>query len=111
MNRDSIGKLLGFGGPKLVQGMVELFAKNAPQKVADAREALDCGDAGALRAALHALKSSAGQLGITSVYEACVAGEELASLGDLRACGEHVRRVETDLPLALRELQAVAAAG
>lgn len=107
---EAIRKLLGFGGPRLVRGMVELFVKNAPVKAAEAREALECGDAGALRAALHGLKSSAGQLGASSVHQACVAGEELASLGDLTACGPHVARLEADLPRVCRELVTIAAA-
>jgi len=108
---EAIDRLLGFGGPKLVRGMVELFVKNAPPKVADAREALDCGDAAALRTALHALKSSAGQLGAMTVFRACVAGEEAASRGELSACAEHVRRLEADLPAACRQLQAIVPEG
>jgi HPt (histidine-containing phosphotransfer) domain-containing protein len=103
----AIERLRGFGGAKLLRGMIELFVKNAPTKAAEAREALDCGDAAALRAALHALKSSAGQLGATSVHKACVAGEELASRGDLNACSHHVQRIETDLPLACRQLESI----
>ena len=105
LDPEAIRKLLGFGGPKLVSGMIELFMQNAPVKAAEAREALDCGDAGALRAALHGLKSSAGQLGATTVHLACVAGEELASRGELEACAVYVARVEADLPRALHELQ------
>lgn len=101
---------MGFGGPKLVRGMIALFVTNAPAKVAEAREALDCGDAAALRAALHGLKSSAGQLGAFTVFNACTAGEELASLGELSACASHVAVVESDLPLACRQLQAFALA-
>ena len=84
--------------------MIELFIMNAPARAADAREALDCGDAAALRSALHALKSSAGQLGAASVHQACIAGEELASRGELGDCAEHVQRIETDLPLACDQL-------
>ena len=101
---------MGFGGPTLVRGMVELFLKNAPGKAAEAREALDCGDSAALRAALHGLKSSAGQLGAVTVFNACTAGEELASRGDLSACAPYVAIVETDLPVACRQLQAFATA-
>ena len=103
----ALNRLRSFGGEKLLSGMIELFVKNAPTRAADAREALDCGDAAALRAALHALKSSAGQLGAATVYEACVAGEELASRGDLGECAFHVRRIEGDLPLACRELEVI----
>ena len=36
----AIARLRGFGGEKLVRGMIELFVKNAPMKAAEAREAL-----------------------------------------------------------------------
>ena len=106
----AIARLRGFGGEKLVRGMVELFVANAPIRMSEAREALDCGDAAALRAALHGLKSSAGQLGVTTVYGACVAGEEAASRGELSACVPHVERIEMDLPRACERLEAIRAA-
>lgn len=106
----ALDRLRGFGGEKLVSGMVELFVQNAPLRASEAREALDCGDAAALRSALHSLKSSAGQLGAASVYAACVAGEELASRGELTECAPHVERIETDLPIVCDRLAAIRAA-
>jgi len=108
---EAIDRLVGFGGAKLVRGMVELFVKNAPAKAAEAREALNRGDAAALRSALHALKSSAAQLGAVTVYHACIAGEELASRGELAECAVHVQRLEADLPAACRQLQAIVPRG
>jgi len=102
----ALQRLRGFGGDKLVLGMVELFVQNAPRRAAEAREALDCGDAAGVRAALHSLKSSAGQLGAATVYAACIAGEELASRGELSECTAHVERIEQDLPLACLQLEA-----
>src|SRR5437773_12402234 len=96
LDDSAIARLRGFGGEKLLRGMIELFVKNAPMKAAEAREALDCGDAAALRAALHGLKSSAGQLGAATVHQACVSGEELASRGELGECASHVQRIEVD---------------
>lgn len=110
LDQSSIDRLRKFGGDKLLDGMIELFVRNAPTRAADAREALDCGDAAALRAALHALKSSAGQLGATTVHQACVAGEELASRGDLGECAAHVRRIESDLPVACSQLETIRSA-
>jgi HPt (histidine-containing phosphotransfer) domain-containing protein len=107
LDKTALERLRGFGGDKLLHGMIELFVKNAPIKAADAREALDCGDAAALRSALHSLKSSAGQLGAASVYEACIAGEELSSRGELDACVGHVAVIEHDLPLACRQLESI----
>ena len=103
----ALDRLRKFGGDALLKGMVELFVENAPRRVTEAREALDCGDAAGLRAALHGLKSSAGQLGARTVFQACLTGEELASRGELSACVPHVQRVEADLPLACAELQAI----
>lgn len=103
----ALERLRGFGGEKLLRGMIELFVKNDPTKAAEAREALDCGDAAALRSALHGLKSSAGQLGATTVHQACVAGEEFASRGDLAECVPHVKRIEIDLPVACRQLEVI----
>ena|SRR5205807_1129724 len=107
LDDSAIARLRGFGGEKLVRGMIELFVRNAPTRAAEAREALDCGDAAALRAALHGLKSSAGQLGALTVHQACIAGEELASRGELGACAPHVQRIEVDLPLACDQLEAI----
>jgi HPt (histidine-containing phosphotransfer) domain-containing protein len=107
LDNAALDRLRSFGGDKLLNGMIELFVKNAPTRAADAREALDCGDAAALRSALHALKSSAGQLGAATVYQACVSGEELASRGELGGCAPHVQRIESDLPLACLELEKV----
>lgn len=107
LDETALDRLRGFGGDKLLHGMIELFVTHAPTRAADAREALDCGDAAALRSALHALKSSAGQLGAVSVHEACVAGEELASRGELSECAAHVERIESDLPRACQKLDAI----
>jgi HPt (histidine-containing phosphotransfer) domain-containing protein len=96
----AIDRLRDFGGDKLLRGMIELFVKNAPKRVTDARAALDAADAPSLKAALHGLKSSAGQLGATSVHQACAAGEELAALGDVASCAPHVQSIERDLPRA-----------
>jgi two-component system, sensor histidine kinase and response regulator len=105
LDQAAIARLREFGGDRLLRGMIELFVSNAPVRAAEAREALDCGDAAALRSALHGLKSSAGQLGATSVHMACSAGEELASRGELDACAPQVLRIERDLPAVCSRLQ------
>lgn len=98
IDSDAISRLRDFGGDRLLRGMIELFVKNAPAKGSDARAALDRGDAAALRSALHALKSSAGQLGAATVHRACIAGEELAGRGRLEECAPHIQLIERDLP-------------
>jgi HPt (histidine-containing phosphotransfer) domain-containing protein len=104
LDQEAIHRLHAFGGARLVNGMIDLFVRNAPGKAAEAREALECGDSAALRAALHSLKSSSGQLGASTVHRACISGEELASRGELAACAPLVGIIETDLPLVCAEL-------
>ena len=106
LDAEALQRLIGFGGPKLLRGMIDLFLNNAPVKVAEARAALDSGDTNALRDALHGLKSSAGQLGAITVFNACTDGEALAIAGDLQGCVKHVAIVETDYPIASRQLKA-----
>lgn len=105
LDPEALERLRGFGGEKLLRGMVELFVKNAPARVADARAAFDGGDAAALRSAFHALKSSAGQLGAVTVHRACVEGEQLAGKGQLAPCAEYVQLIERDLPRACDALK------
>ena len=101
---DAIARLKDFGGDKLLRGMIELFVKNAPVKAADARRALDAGDAAALRAAFHGLKSSAGQLGAVTVFQACAAGEDTAGRAELAAAAAHLHAIESDLPAVCARL-------
>jgi HPt (histidine-containing phosphotransfer) domain-containing protein len=100
LDATAIDRLRDFGGDKLLRGMIELFVKNAPTRMTDARAALDAGDAAALKAALHALKSSSGQLGAVTVMQACMKGEKLAAVGNLAACATEVEVIERDLPRA-----------
>ena len=109
VDSSALDRLRDFGGEKLLRGMIDLFVKNAPLKASEAAAALGSGDAAALRSALHALKSSAGQLGASTVHAACAAGEELASRGDVEGCVVHVRRIEEDLPIACQQLEIVRA--
>jgi len=104
LDQTALDRLRDFGGDKLLRGMIELFVKNAPDKATAARTALDAGDAPALKAALHGLKSSAGQLGASTVHAACAAGEEMAARGDLAGCADHVASIEHDLPLVCDSL-------
>lgn len=70
------------GGPKLVRELIELFLNYAPERLAVARASIQAGDLSTAQRALHSLKSSAGQLGVTAVQEACRRGEAAAAEGD-----------------------------
>lgn len=100
----AIARLRGFGGDDLVARMVEIFAATAPGRLDDAHHAATAGDCAGVRAALHSLKSSAGQLGAVSLAQLCEEGEAEAARGNATALPELVARAHHHLQAALRAL-------
>jgi HPt (histidine-containing phosphotransfer) domain-containing protein len=78
----AIERLRRFGGDALLFQMIDLFTASALARVEIARTAIADGDADAARRALHALKSSAGQMGAALVQHLCEQGEQRAAQGD-----------------------------
>jgi HPt (histidine-containing phosphotransfer) domain-containing protein len=74
----AIAKLRQLGGEKFVTDMAALFFQYAPQRLAAARAASQAGDLQAVEKAVHALKSSAGQIGARRVEELATQIEKLA---------------------------------
>lgn len=100
----AIARLRGFGGDNLVARMVEIFASTAPGRLDAAHHAASAGDCAGVRAALHSLKSSAGQLGATLLEQACQEGEAEAVRGNAAALPDVVARARRHLQAALRAL-------
>jgi len=82
---DAIVRLRKFGGDVLLHQMIDAMLAGAPGRIETLRVAVAAGDAGAARAALHSLKSTAGQMGAMAMAELCERGERLAGEGDLAA--------------------------
>jgi HPt (histidine-containing phosphotransfer) domain-containing protein len=80
---EALERLGRFGGPKLLADMIALFLEALPQRLAAAREGARRGDASTVEHALHALKSSASQLGALRMHRLSVEGEQLAKAGTL----------------------------
>jgi HPt (histidine-containing phosphotransfer) domain-containing protein len=95
---DVLEKLRMVGGPKLVRELIELFMRFAPERMAIARAGIENGDLGATERALHSLKSSAGQLGVTAIQEASRRGEVSASNGDVTGAKAALAEVEVAWP-------------
>lgn len=102
---DVLEKLRVVGGPKLVRELIELFLRYAPERIARVHAGLDAGDLSEAQRAFHSLKSSAGQLGVETIREACSRGEHLASSGDPAGARTALVDVETAWPGALAWLQ------
>jgi two-component system sensor histidine kinase/response regulator len=74
----AIARLRKLGGDKFVGDMVDLFFQYAPQRLADARASAQAGDCQSVEKAVHALKSSAGQIGARRVQDLATQIEKLA---------------------------------
>jgi CheY-like chemotaxis protein/HPt (histidine-containing phosphotransfer) domain-containing protein len=70
-------KLTG-GGDDFVRDLMAIYLEDAPQRLDALRQAMEGGDAPGVAAAAHALKSSSGNIGATSVQKSCAAVEQAA---------------------------------
>jgi len=95
---DVLENLRIVGGPKLVRELIELFLRSAPERIAVARAGIQSGDLDATQRAMHSLKSSAGQLGVTGVQESCRRAEISATNGDAKGAESAVAEVEAVWP-------------
>ena len=95
---DVLERLRMVGGPKLVRELIELFVRYAPERIAIARTGIEAGDLSAAQRALHSLKSSAGQLGVTAIQDGCSRGEALAAKGDATGAEAALAQVEAAWP-------------
>lgn len=102
--REALTHLERLGGPGLVREVVEMFRDQAPAKAAQARGAWSAGDAREVARAVHALKSSAAQLGGAALAALCERAERLADGGDLAGAGGLLDGLEDELDRFLREL-------
>lgn len=108
---DAIARLRRFGGDALLFQMIDLVVAAAPGRLAAAREGVARGDAAAARAALHALKSSAGQLGAVTAQALCERGERLAGAGDVAAVAALMPLLETESTAMLEWLASIRVGG
>ena len=104
IDQEALARLRRFGGDKLLGDMIELFAQHGPERVVAARAGFETADSVVVKAALHALKSSAGQLGALAVQELCAAGEMRAAKGDLSEMSLILVRLEEEVQRALAAL-------
>jgi HPt (histidine-containing phosphotransfer) domain-containing protein len=93
----SLERLRRFGGGKLLNQMIALFDTAAPERIAAARVGLAAGDPHPVEQALHALKSSAAQLGAMRLQRLCERGELIARGGSLNTIDGLVEQIDDEL--------------
>ena len=101
---DDLRALGGADDPGLLTELIELFLRDAPERIAEIEGALERGDAASLERAAHTLKSSSANLGATSLSALC---REIEAAARARATAglpalvtrsrELYRRVEAEL--------------
>ncbi|HEX6640011.1 MAG TPA: Hpt domain-containing protein [Thermoanaerobaculia bacterium] len=95
---EALERLRRFGGAKLLREMIALFLEAMPQRLAAARSGLSRGDAHVVEHELHALKSSAAQLGALRMNRLSVEGERLAKAGALDAAPDILDALDAEMP-------------
>ncbi|TVP73838.1 MAG: Hpt domain-containing protein [Gemmatimonadales bacterium] len=91
-------RLREWGGDELLQKMIELFLKNAPQRMEEVRQGMASGDVDAVERGSHSLKSSAGNLGAEALRLGAARVEALAEDGTL--VGDPLRQAVKELESA-----------
>ncbi len=100
---DADGLLAAFGGNRTLLGeVIDLSLADMPTMLAEARSAVERGDAGALAASAHALKGALGLFAQAGAYDAARRLEQSARSGDLSA----VDRTFAELDAAAKQLSA-----
>jgi HPt (histidine-containing phosphotransfer) domain-containing protein len=95
---EALERLRRFGGGKLLRDMITLFLEALPLRLAAARRGLARGDARAVEHELHALKSSAAQLGALRMNRLSQEGERLAKAGTLEAAPDILDQLDDEMP-------------
>ena len=103
----ALDRLRRFGGDKLVRSMSAVFLEHVPARLDAARGGLEARDPEPVRDALHALKSSAAQLGAQRMSALCAEGEAIARGGSLERIPELLDTLDAELA-ATREWLAAA---
>ena len=109
LDPDALTRLDKLGGPGFAQRIIGIFLTEAPRRAADAQRAVESRDGHALAHAVHALISSAGNLGAAGLADYARQTEREAELGRWEVLPERVDRlVEILQVLQTRLLQSAA---
>jgi PAS domain S-box-containing protein len=93
------------GDRRLLREFVRLFLADCPQRLAEIKEAIRRGDAGALGRAAHTLKGSVGNFAAQKAFAASQRLEKMSRDGDLDNAGEACVMLESELEVLSGELR------
>ncbi len=107
INLDTLGRLEGWGGLKLVNEMIRLFLENGPSRMDQIRTVLEDGDLDQPERGAHSLKSSAANMGAEHVRGIASKIELAASAGEAESVRELLPDLEEAFAEALTELESI----
>jgi len=93
------------GDRRLLRELIHLFLADCPQGLAKIKDAIRCGDAGALGRAAHTLKGSVGNFARKSAFAAAQRLEIMGRDGNLDKAGGVFRTLESELARLTEELR------
>lgn len=85
IDRAALDRLRRVGGANLLRRMVELFLESGPERVRAVAESAAAGDVARVERAVHAMKSSAGNVGAIRLQRTAEAIEARAVAGSIDA--------------------------
>lgn len=94
LDESAFARLHRIGGKELVGKMIDIFLKNAPQRIATARKGEKDGDLKVVEQAMHSLKSSAGNLGAVELQHLAAQIETLAEDGVWTGISQRLQAIE-----------------
>lgn len=96
------------GGWEVIDDLIDEYLKGAHGSLQQMEEAVDAGDAEALRSAAHGLKGSSLQMNVDGVADLCLQLEEAGEAGDLEEAEvmvDETREALEEAERVLREMQ------
>src|SRR5262249_56742758 len=85
--------------------IARLFLADYPQRLAEIKAAIHCGNADALARAAHSLKGSVGNFAATKAVAVAHRLEAMGRNGELQTAGEECIALESELALVSNELK------
>ena len=85
----------------VVRQLIDLYAKDSPQQLADATAAIEKGDVAALTRAAHSLKSTSASMGAITVSDLARELEQLAKQNNLQQSAILLDRLKLEVNSAI----------
>jgi len=104
-NTAAVEILMRLGDGALLTRMIDLFIKNAQERIDAARAGVANDDRRAIELAAHSLKSSSAQLGGAALQRASLAVEKSAQTGEPAALLEGIDTMQSEFELLKQWLQ------